>query len=184
LEFENEFEASPARRSIAPVAGAVLAISILSTLYGTKELSTTPLVVADTTLEKGSIGISNTKPVYSFERSKGIKLALEDTPPSLAIDSVANTSIGLEPPTAQDTFLGNNNIAEIQKGKSESLIVDDLINENSFVYLTPLSPTDNQTLYIKIKGDGYMVVAVEYPTAEKIKFQWKVDNSQAYHDIL
>lgn len=53
-------------------------------------------------------------------------------------------------------------------------IKNDKVNDNSLIYLSPSSPTDNNVLYVKEKGDGYFSVGFIDSIGKEVDFDWWV----------
>jgi hypothetical protein len=53
-------------------------------------------------------------------------------------------------------------------------IKNDKVNDNSLIYLSPSSPTDNNVLYVKEKGDGYFSVGFIDSIDKEVDFDWWV----------
>lgn len=54
----------------------------------------------------------------------------------------------------------------------ELTVINSSVKNESLIYVTPTSPTDNQVLYVKEKSEGQFVVGLSAPTKEEVKFNW------------
>ncbi|MFW6143904.1 MAG: hypothetical protein ACOC4Z_03245 [Patescibacteria group bacterium] len=80
-------------------------------------------------------------------------------------------------PKSADILFLSIGSSNIESDKTSALIRTKKVTENSKVFVTPTTPTDNQQLYISQKVAGkYFVVSVEEKTKEEIKFNWWIIN--------
>lgn len=123
--------------------------------------------------------------VYNLDSSKGLRVVLanDSFDPSAGAENTTFTiTKTLETDsTPQSPTQG---VGSIYKGRSEAIIVNDIISPRSFISLVPTSSTGNQTLYIETQADGYAIVKVDNLHNQDITFQWKIDNTEVYHSIL
>jgi hypothetical protein len=173
-------------------AGLVIIILLLISIVvkdGTEALSTSVEKDAEI-IPSENYNINNSAKSYSFDKAKSIGIVLSNS----SEESIKNDRPIVDPlktnsntgtlDSIKQASASDQGIAHISKDKRETVILSDLINANSFVYLTPLGETGNQTLFIKTLDNGYAVVAVSGPASTEIEFQWKVDNTEVYHSIL
>lgn len=71
-----------------------------------------------------------------------------------------------------DTLSPTGGTSKIESGKTYSVILDESINQNTLVTVTPTAPTYGQTLFVKSLGDGFAVIAIEQPLESDIPFNW------------
>jgi len=64
----------------------------------------------------------------------------------------------------------------IPAGKTEYFIYNPEVRENSFIYITPKTSTENQIVYVKSQGDGFFVAAIDNPLNRKLGFNWILIN--------
>lgn len=136
------------------------------------------------TIEEASIAPNNytikTKDSLNFENSQGVVIALSSSMPEskpVADEMVFETAM------ISESSLLDKGEGKILKNNKEVLILNEFINQESFIYLTPMSPSDNQQLFVKNQGAGYMIVALQDPAVYDVTFRWKIDNTEIYHNI-
>lgn len=64
--------------------------------------------------------------------------------------------------------------ASIPSGVDEITIKNSRITDYTLVYVTPTSPTNNQVLYVKAKGNGFFKVGFTQPANTDVTFNWWV----------
>ena len=72
----------------------------------------------------------------------------------------------------------------LHAGERETIIYNQKITNNTLIYITPISSTENQVLYVKakkagnpeIEKSGWFKVGVDYPINHDIKFNWWIIN--------
>ncbi len=64
----------------------------------------------------------------------------------------------------------------ISPGQTEVIIQSEKITENSLVYITPTSDTQNQVVFVKQKTAGEFTVAINQPLEIEIRFNWWIIN--------
>jgi len=62
--------------------------------------------------------------------------------------------------------------AKIEGKRNEVLVHDAYVTPYSYIYITPTSSTENQTLYIDEQGPGYFIVRVDRALDNEIGFNW------------
>ena len=81
--------------------------------------------------------------------------------------------------TATDSAIPTNTVGTglLPANFTEATILSGQIAEDSLVYLTPLSSTGNQVLYVKEKLPGVgFIVAIDSPLTTPINFNWWIIN--------
>ena len=68
----------------------------------------------------------------------------------------------------------NKKVAVISKGQSTVTIKSGLINENSYIYLIPVTPS--QTPFVQSKADGIATIAITSPTETNFEFEYWIVN--------
>ena len=72
--------------------------------------------------------------------------------------------------------------AILPAGETETIIKSPFVTENTLVYITPLSDSENKVLYIKAKKaqedeeKGWFKVAIDTPINKEIEFNWWLIN--------
>jgi len=138
------------------------------------------------------VDATNISPVGGNSRqlvnAKGVRIVLSEDYPApkerdaLILKDIANVDLS-QVSSIQNNFSAQGSTV-IPAGKKSTVIVNDLINETSFISITPKSPTGNQVLYIEDQKDGYMVVSMESQLDTEVRFDWKIDNTEVYYSIL
>jgi hypothetical protein len=63
--------------------------------------------------------------------------------------------------------------ATLPIGETELVIINNKVKSNSLIYVSPLSSTSNQILYVESKGEGkYFKVKIDQPITNELKFNW------------
>lgn len=184
LQIERETVKGPrlsATYLVLPMFSVVILVASVVSFINTQ--SDFNVQIKDAVIAKSrSYAVDNASPpAYIFGREKGLAVVLPDAP-SMSSPKLFTNIESLKPVTS--TAAQDQGVAEIAKGENEALIVNELINPNSFVYITPNGSSGNQILYVKIKADGYMIVGVDDNAYETIRFEWKIDNTKLYSEIL
>jgi len=79
--------------------------------------------------------------------------------------------------TKKLTIKENAGTAILPAGQSQLLITNYSITPNSLIFLTPLSSTANQSLYVKLKNPGeHFIVATDKALPHDISFNWLIVN--------
>lgn len=121
--------------------------------------------------------------IYTLDTQKGLRIVLAEEP----IDA---KEVGKSPAFIMADALNTNpkltseGSAVIYKGRSETILANDIINEKSFISLTPTSSTGNQTLYLESVAEGYAIVKMDKVQNIDVSFLWKVDNTDVYDSML
>jgi len=61
-------------------------------------------------------------------------------------------------------------------GELEVQIITEQLTENSLVYITPVSDTENRVLYVKEKNEAYFTVALNEALENTVEFNWWIIN--------
>ncbi len=139
--------------------------------------------VKDTILSSANYPLEETtKNLFNANISgKDIKIALTEKPlknVNYISEADINNEISIRSLTNYKKITQGS--SKIANGKRYAIIINEFVDSNSFIYITPKSPTNNQVLYIEEQGDGYFVVSVPLPADKDIDFIWKVDNMEIY----
>lgn len=66
--------------------------------------------------------------------------------------------------------------AKIEAKRNEVLVRNAYVTPYSYIYITPTSSTENQTLYIGEQGPGYFIVKIDQALDNEIGFNWWLVN--------
>lgn len=168
---------------IYPLAGlfalAALAVPLLS--YDRLELNTSgEAIVPSNYAVKNQVSDLKQWDAINFKNSRGVVVSLSSSMPEgkLAPDQMVFETAMIKEGASSDKGEG-----KIAKNNKEVLILNEFIYKDSFIYLTPTSPSGGQQLFVKSQGAGYMIVALQEAAAEDVTFRWKIDNTERYHNI-
>jgi len=125
-------------------------------------------------------GLNNT-PVLSIDASGSAQFAGDLTASGSATVSKLNISLA-EPfassPSGQTaTTSATIGSATILTGSLETTVLSTQVTDTSLIYVTPLTSTNNQVLYVKSKqkGTGF-TVAIDQSAGVDIRFNWWIVN--------
>ncbi|RLC35472.1 hypothetical protein DRH14_00955, partial [Candidatus Shapirobacteria bacterium] len=86
-----------------------------------------------------------------------------------AMSTLATTSAKLETNATAGT-------ATLPTNKTELVIFNHNLTDNSMVYLTPQGSTNNQVIYIKEKADDHFTIAIDTPLNNPLDINWWIIN--------
>jgi len=93
--------------------------------------------------------------------------------PKYATDSASPTATESATLSAQSKANATAGTATLPAGDTQVLVTNTQVAANTLIYLTPLSNTQNQVLYVKQKSDGLgFTVAVNQPLSTDIEFNY------------
>lgn len=161
------------KANFVPILSSVSLLILIALLLNTRSDVAT---IKDTALTSADYRVNNNSRIYDFSESDAKILLSSDSPEGEA----ESDTLLLEASPAYENVPSDQGAATIAKGERQVLIINELVNPESFIYLTPKGQTGNQVPYTESQGEGYMVVAVEDTVAHDIELQWKVDNTEVY----
>lgn len=132
----------------------------------------TIITLAATIIPLLFIFASNVKPTGSLlsplpqgEISETTPVPTAD-PSSLPIVAGANEVAATDSSKTDTAANANRKLITLPTGMNELVVNDKEVSQNSYIYLTPISATNNP-VYIKTKGEGYFTIATnKAPTAD------------------
>jgi|GEM_PF-5223132 len=144
-----------------------------------EKVKDTFLSSANYLLEETTKNLFNTN--MTSMSDKHIKIALTEKP-TKNVNYISEADINNEIRIRSLTDYGKitQGSSKITNGKRYAIIINEFVDSDSFIYVTPKSSTNNQVLYLEEQGDGYFVVSVPLPADKDIDFIWKVDNMGIY----
>ncbi|MBU1089136.1 hypothetical protein KKA02_04655, partial [Patescibacteria group bacterium] len=66
--------------------------------------------------------------------------------------------------------------ATLPTGKTELIVYNNTLTQNSMVYLTPQGTTKNQVLYVKEKTESFFTIALDSPLTAPLPINWWIIN--------
>jgi len=146
--------------NISPITGKDLTIKLASDSANTQKI-----VVR---------GASNSA-VFAIDNLGNIIASGAATISKLNINSIVAPALAVSP--TEMTATGSAGVAKINAGRVEMTINNPLVTENSLIYITPTSNTQNQVLYLlrQIPGESF-TVGIQNPSTIAIPFNWIIVN--------
>ena len=145
---------------IAPLAGKDLTFKLAS-----DSAKTNKLVVK---------GASNSA-VLSIDNLGNIIASGAASIAKLNLNNIVSPALAVSP--TEITATGSAGTAKINTGRVEMTINNPLVTENSLIYITPTSNTQNQVLYLlrQVPNESF-TVGIQSPTTVDIPFNWIIVN--------
>lgn len=181
LDFEKKYSNDShgfLKYSFLPVLASLVMLLLLASAIGDEYA----LVTKDVPIAPVSYTI-NIRAPSSFDKSNLSIILPKEENDEIVLSSNVETQDFEIAQSLPPYEINEAGLAKIEAGKRQTVVLSNLISADSFVYLTPRSITD-QVLYVDEVGDGFAVVAVQEEAHEDLHFQWKVDNTEVYSDIL
>ena len=101
---------------------------------------------------------------------------------SLIAAGETEEQVGIDAPSLKTN--ASTGIATLPRGETEILIYNSHVSDQSLIYVTPITATDNKVLFVKAKkantedNDGYFRVAIDRPINHDITFNfWIIGSS-------
>ncbi|MBU1127411.1 tail fiber domain-containing protein, partial [Patescibacteria group bacterium] len=101
---------------------------------------------------------------------------------SLIAAGETEEALGIDAPSLKTN--ASTGIATLPRGETEILIYNSHVSDQSLIYVTPITATDNKVLFVKAKkantkdNDGYFRVAIDRPINHDITFNfWIIGSS-------
>lgn len=172
VKSKRSFSKSYQRNAILLGVYSLLLVSLLVTI---------PLIADDHNKVEPSAEIPNVNirsTDYKDIKADGVKVSvsapdnIETTPEDIIALAQSNVDI------LEDSNLNNSSgTSTIEEDTNTVTIYANSVSEDSFVYLTPISPTFGNILYIESQGEGWFRVSIENQAIENIDFKWTVINN-------
>jgi len=186
LHIENNYYSMPKAKYILPpylIFGILVLIFSIATIANTNNQSVLGDKRKDAIPSSVNYSMEDTtkNQLNASLSDKDIKIVLTEKPlKNVSYFSEADINNEIRVRSLNDYRKIIQGSSKITSGKRYAIIINELVNSDSFIHITPKSPTNNQVLYLEEQGDGYFVVSVALPADKDIDFVWKVDNMEIY----
>ena len=86
--------------------------------------------------------------------------------------TVETASVAATPNGPILTTTASAGTTQIPEGYSHITINNPKITQNTLIYVTPISSTNNRTLYVKLQSDGQAIIGFDTPNTAPVSFNW------------
>lgn len=157
----NEADGASLNTLAAPLSLQSLALAPIEIMAGKITINTSGDIEF-----KGNVSVAGDLTVKGYTNAE--KLSIQKLIVATNQTS-SNTDQAVEGVIETNATAGN---AKISTNKSEVVIRNPEINDQTLVYVTPTSETQNQVLFVKSKESGKFVVGFLNPTQAEVSFNW------------
>ncbi len=150
------------------VAGKVTTSGINLVQDDTQEATESATVLSVTDKEGSEVATVTATGSATFKELSADRFAVKQDEEATSTENSAGT-----------TFTNNASAgsAIIPAGSKQVIIKNNIVKENSLIFVTPTSPTPN-TIYIKDQVEGAFMVGFDTGTQDEVKFNWWVVDVQ------